>query len=127
MNLLAYLLAFILTFPLIITIVLYYIGKLKFNKKWKAIHFATDWTTILYIFSVSIACYIIFEKSYIGIIIIILILLFILFLIVQWKTKTEVILRRVWKPFWKTCFLLFFVLYFILIIYGIILYLIQNL
>ncbi|MBM7571724.1 DUF3397 domain-containing protein [Aquibacillus albus] len=110
--------ACLITFPILFTILLY-IGVLKaFRNKWKSVYITVNYTTILYIFSVGILLYVLFERNFIGYIFIFLLVLLSTIILIQWKTKEEIIFIYAWKIFWRLTFLLFFFLHISLILLG---------
>lgn len=116
----AYILAFIITLPLLITILIFRVTYSLRKKKRYAIHLAIDLTTILYIISVGCIIYTLFNVNIFGYIFIALLLLLISMVIIHWRLYTDIVFVDVWKRFWKASFLLFFFIHFILMIYGII-------
>lgn len=112
--------AFFVTFPILATYIVFWISKKVYRHQWKAIHLAVNWTTILYIFSTFIILKIIYNQYYLSYILVLLISILALIIIIQWKTKTEIIFMRAIKQLWRVCFLLFSASYFILILIGIV-------
>ncbi|MFC4557008.1 DUF3397 domain-containing protein [Virgibacillus kekensis] len=119
MNLVSYLIGFILTAPVIVTLLVYFAaGKLS-KSRWRAVHKAVNWTTGLYIISVCILLEVVFNNSYVGIVMVLLLGTLAAIVILQWKMYTEVIFKNVFKIFWRFSFLLFAFLYIFLVFYGI--------
>ncbi|WP_186577562.1 DUF3397 domain-containing protein [Aquibacillus kalidii] len=117
-DLIAYTLGVCITFPFLLTCIVYIIVKKTVRNKWKAIHFSVNSTTIFYIISVGVMLNVLFGQNFTGIILIILLLILSLFVIIQWKSKGEVAIPIVWKLFWRFTFLLFFVGQFLMVIVG---------
>lgn len=111
--------ALIITFPILATILIYFITYKVTGHKIKAIHNAVNWTTLLYIFATTFLSYTIFGPYLISIILSLLLLVLITIIIIQWKIKTEVVFVRALKVSWRIYFLLFLSLYIILSLIGV--------
>lgn len=116
----------IVTVPIIATWIVYLISVKMYRHKWKAVHNAVNWTTILYIIAVGTLVKEIFGISFFGIILVIIISIYTIIVIAQWKIYTEVIFSKAFKVFWRICFLLFSMLYICLILIGIYLRIFAN-
>ena len=112
--------AFMITIPIIATLLVYLLSKKMVRHKGKAFHLAVNLTTILYIFASIILLYIIFESYFIGIILVCFIGTLAIIITFQWRTTTEIIFIRAIKISWRICFLAFFIMYICLVVYGII-------
>ncbi|WP_369693677.1 DUF3397 domain-containing protein [Lentibacillus sp. CBA3610] len=110
-----------ITIPVMITLAVYFVSKNIYGRKWRALHAAVNWTTLLYIINVMIMFKTIVGSAFPGIILAVLLTMFAVIAVVQWKMYTEVVFRKVFKIFWRACFLIFIVLYVLLILIGIIL------
>ncbi|MCM3114040.1 DUF3397 domain-containing protein [Neobacillus sp. MER 74] len=86
----------------------------------KAVHISLDSTTFLFIISVHFLIVTIWEKSYFWVIILIMILIAMIFVLVHWKVKEEILIKKVIKGFWRFNFLLFLLAYLTLTLYGLI-------
>src|SRR5690625_413667 len=91
--------------------------------KLKAFHAALNWTTLLYIIAVTIMLGIVFDRSFVGIVLIFLLLSLSLIVFIQWRMGQDVQIKKAAKLLWRISFLLFFLLYGCLMIVGIIKYL----
>lgn len=89
------------------------------NKR-KSIHKALDYTTILYIISVHFLIITLTGKSLSWLILLFMILIAMVFVVVHWKVKQEIILKKVAKGFWRFNFIIFFLAYITLTLYGLI-------
>lgn len=119
-GIITYGIAGVLTFPFVITWLIY-----KCNRSFKktriyAVHKAVTWTTILYILSVMMLCKVIFDAYFIGYISVIHLIFLAIIIIYQRTNHTEVIFEKAVKIVWRSSFLLFSLLYFMLILFGII-------
>lgn len=112
--------AFLISAPIIATILLYFIVSKIMKHQQKAFHIAVNWTTILYIIASFIIIHIVFDQYFISIFLVALLLLLTAIVVIQWRTKTEINFKKVFKIFWRFCFIIFFVLYVILVCIGII-------
>lgn len=114
-----YFIALILALPILATFFVYFITYKITQHKAKSFHRAVDVTTLLYIGSTAQLLQIVFERSFISIIISILLIVLIILIIYQWKVNTEIIFRKAFKVAWRIYFLFFVCLYVVLIFYGI--------
>ncbi|CAH2713365.1 hypothetical protein BACCIP111895_00500 [Neobacillus rhizosphaerae] len=108
------------TLPFTGSILVYFFIKLMTKNTRKSIHKALDYTTILYIISVHFLIVTIWGKSLFWLIILIMILIAMMFVLVHWKVKEEIDLKKVMKGFWRFNFIVFFLTYISLTLYGII-------
>ncbi|MEN1966980.1 DUF3397 domain-containing protein [Lentibacillus sp. N15] len=114
------LVALIITVPIMVTFMIYYISRKMSRQKWRAVHNAVNWTTILYILAVHTLLFVIFNRVLYGWFIVFLLSVFSIILFTQWKSRTEVEFARAFKIFWRLSFLLFFGMYIALISIGLI-------
>lgn len=112
--------SFFITFPILATWIVFYISKKIHRHKWRAIHQAVNWTTLLYIFVSIILLKVIFEQYFIGPLLLLLLCMLTFIIVIQWKIKTEVLLVKAIKQLWRACFLLFLFLYLFLVLFGIV-------
>lgn len=104
---------------MIVALIIYLISVQLYNSRWKALHKAVNWTTLLHMIAVPLLFKVIFGNSFIGIFFILLISIFTFIAVVQWKLHTEILFRHVFKIFWRVCFLMFTFLYILLVTIGI--------
>lgn len=114
------LLLFFIAFPVVSTILLYSISTFLYKHRWKAIHLSVQGSAIFYVIAVILLLEKLIQISIIGYALIFIILVLAIILIIQWKTKTEVVLKDGLKVLTRICFLLFGVIYVLLISYEII-------
>lgn len=114
----AYLAAVLITLPVPLTIIVYMIMRKTVKNKKKSLHLTVNSMTLIYVFAVPAALFVIFERSYISYVFILLILLLSLFVFLQWKVKEEIVFKKAFKGFWRFSFLLFVSLHVSLTIYG---------
>lgn len=112
--------AFVITIPIIATLLIYLFSKRIVRHKGKALHLAINVTTVLYIIASMMLLHIIFGHYFIGIILVFFMVILSIIIVFQWKTTTEILLVRAIKIGWRICFLTFFILYICLMMYGII-------
>lgn len=117
---LVFLIAFLITVPIIATVAAYLFFRKIYAQKWKAIHRAVHWTTIFYVIAVSLLLKIIFNRGFVSAIIILLLSILAVIIFYQWKVHVEVEMGKALKVLWRFCFLLFLVAYILLVIVGII-------
>ncbi|RDW17935.1 DUF3397 domain-containing protein [Oceanobacillus chungangensis] len=119
-DVIIYIIAFLMTVPMFLTTVIYFLS-IKFHQPvWKAVHAAVNWSTIFYIMAVILILDMTFDLHVIGIVLVFFLLLLGLFIYLQWKFNTEVKVTKAFKLVWRICFLLFLILYICLVIIGII-------
>jgi len=101
----------LMVIPILLTYVSYKGIYVIRKKKWKAIHLSVQFTAIFYVIAVSIMIKVIFQLNVTSYIIIFHIAMLSILLIIQWKTKTEVILIDGLKLLFRLSFLIFFLPY----------------
>jgi len=119
---LAYVLAFMGTFPIFITFIVFRACRFLSISQKRSIHIAVNYTTILYIISNSVIWYLLSISNNFLYTIIVLLLLFIISVFICWKKYTDLLLATVLKIFWRMTFLFFFVAHLISLIVGLISY-----
>ena len=119
---LIYTLAFFITAPIVATIIVYFLSSLRHRNSMKALHKAVNWTTVFYILSVWLMLAMIFNRNFIGIILILLLVILAMIIFFQWKWKQDVQFRKALKLLWRISFLLFLILYICLALFGILKY-----
>lgn len=119
LDFMIYTLSFFITIPFLASLLVYLVSMVLDRNKLKAVHRLVNWTTIFYIIAVTMMLSIIFNLSFISIVLILLLSLLTLIIFIQWKTKRDVEITRAVKLLWRISFLLFFVLYSCLLLVGI--------
>jgi hypothetical protein len=89
----------------------------KNNKR--SFHVAIDTSTFFFIIGVHYLIIIIWDQSYLWVILMVLVSIGMLMVIAQYKVKQEIHFKRVIKGFWRFNFLLFFLAYFCLALFGV--------
>ncbi|MCM3739143.1 DUF3397 domain-containing protein [Oceanobacillus luteolus] len=123
-DIIIYLFSFFITIPILASFIVYIGSMIMERNKIKAIHKMVTWTTLFYIIAVTIMLALIFDKSFLGIVLIFLLSVLSIIIFIQWKTRRDVQLKKATKLLWRISFLLFFVLYGCLAIAGVIKYLV---
>lgn len=121
LNFIVYLFAFFITIPILATTIIYMVQLKLGRTKKRALHTSVNWTTLLYIIAVEILLTVIFERSFIGYILIVFLSILAFIIIFQWKKYTEISLRKALRIHWRLSFLIFLFLYFVLLFMGLIL------
>lgn len=111
--------------PILISIVIYFLGVRFTKNKWKSIHKMVQWTAIFYIVADIILIKMILNVQVIGYTLIIIILILAFIIVAQWKKENEVSLIKGLRLMWRINFLLFVTLYIGLLVYELIIYLLQ--
>ncbi|MEH7334930.1 DUF3397 domain-containing protein [Neobacillus drentensis] len=119
-SIISTILTLFITLPFLGLLVIFLIFKLVTKNTRKSVHKALDYTTVLFIFSVHFLILTIWDKSLFWLIILIMIVIAMMFVLVHWKVKEEIIIKKVMKGFWRFNFILFFLVYISLTLYGLI-------
>ncbi|TYS70698.1 DUF3397 domain-containing protein [Sutcliffiella horikoshii] len=112
--------ATIVTLPIFAMIAFFYIAKLVTRNNKKSFHLAIDASTLFFILAVHFIMIIIWDTSFLSVILTVLLLIATVMVLTHYKIKEEIHFRRVFKGFWRLNFLLFFLTYFCLLTFGII-------
>ncbi|MGG1678818.1 DUF3397 domain-containing protein [Neobacillus sp. NRS-1170] len=119
-SIISTILTLFITLPFLGFLLTFLIFKLVTKNTRKSVHKALDYTTILFIFSVHFLIITIWGKSLFWLIILLMIVIAMMFVLVHWKVKEEIIIKKVMKGFWRFNFILFFFFYISLTLYGLI-------
>ncbi|MFD2443417.1 DUF3397 domain-containing protein [Bacillus sp. CGMCC 1.16607] len=119
-NVISSFIAFFITIPILMYIIIFIISKQFTKNHRKSVHLALDYSTIFFIMSVHFLVKTIWDHSYLSFIFIFMLSCAIIFAIMNWKIKGEIIFTRIFKGFWRFSFLIFFLAYIGLTIYGVI-------
>jgi len=114
----------IVAWPVVLSIIIYFLGVRLTKSKWKSIHKMVQWTAVFYIIADIVLIQHIFNVQVIGYTLIIIILILAIIIIRQWKKENEVSLIKGLRLMWRINFLFFVTLYIGLLIYKLIIYLI---
>jgi len=114
-----YIVSFLITVPLVATLLVYFAAANVHNNKLKAIHTSVNWTTILYIIAVSLILHNLLGRSFIGWMVVFFIGALSVIIIIQWKSRTEVEFGKALRIVWRFSFLLFLMLYLVLFLVGV--------
>ncbi len=119
-NVVAWLIATIVTLPLLGWYLIYIIS-VKMNKnKSKSIRLASDWSMILFMAAVYFIIYELWGRSFLWIILAIFFFIALLFTWMHWKVSDDIHVRKLFKGIWRFNFILFLLVYLILSSYGLI-------
>ncbi|GAE33846.1 DUF3397 domain-containing protein [Halalkalibacter akibai] len=117
-DIVAWVIATIVTIPLIGWYIIY-ITTVKISKnKSKSIRLASDWTTVLFMAAVYFIMVELWEKSFFWIILALFFFIAILFTWIHWKLSGDIETSKLFRGIWRFNFLLFFVVYLLLFSYG---------
>ncbi|WP_440895191.1 DUF3397 domain-containing protein [Amphibacillus sp. Q70] len=123
-QIIAYLIAFSITCPIIVTLIVYYILKYIFANRKKAIHKSMEYTAILYLISTILIVHESFDMNWLGNLAIFLLVVFLLFIIIQWKLTNDIRIKRIWQLYLRFIFLTFFIANIVLALLSIYLHLV---
>ncbi|MBN8199479.1 DUF3397 domain-containing protein [Bacillus sp. NTK034] len=114
------LIATLVTIPLLGYLAVFIISKQITKKHKRSVHIALDVSTLLLIMAVHYLIIVIWDKSYLWMIVLSLLITAVTFIIMHWRIKQEINLRVLFKGFWRFNFLLFFTAYIVLIFIGLV-------
>lgn len=120
LDYLIYFVAFLMTFPFVMTFAAYFLFRKIYVHQWKAIHHTVGWTTIGYVAAVPLLCKVLFDHSFIAILLLLLLIILAIIIYFQWKVYVEIQIKQAIKILWRICFLLFLFLYIVLVLFGIV-------
>ncbi|WP_017471790.1 DUF3397 family protein [Amphibacillus jilinensis] len=120
-QVIAYLIALVITFPFMITLTLYYVVKYFSKNKKKAIQLSMEYSAIFYVIATVYIFQETFNQQIIGVLILTLLITLLLFIILQWMLIGDIIIKRVRQLYLRTLFLIFFSLNITVIILAILL------
>ncbi|MFD1705788.1 DUF3397 domain-containing protein [Siminovitchia sediminis] len=112
--------AIFITLPILFYVLIFTIVKQMTRNHRKALNAAIYSTTFILIFSVHFLVVTIWENSYLFVIILFMLITAVFFTILHWKTREEIIYKKVFAGYWRLNFLLFSFFYIGLIIFGVI-------
>lgn len=118
-DLVIYFLAFFITLPPAIMILIYIIGLKRHQSSMRAIHMTANWTTIFFVIAVDLIISMMFDIDVTGLLIAFMLFLLGVIIFFQWK-NTEIHFPKAMRLLWRIAFLLFFFLYLLLILVGVI-------
>jgi multisubunit Na+/H+ antiporter MnhF subunit len=118
-NIFAGFFATIVTIPIISMFLIYVFARFITKNNKRSFHVAIDTSTFFFIIGVHYLIIIIWDQSYLWVILMVLVSIGMLMVIAQYKVKQEIHFKRVIKGFWRFNFLLFFLAYFCLALFGV--------
>ncbi|MGM0837387.1 MAG: DUF3397 domain-containing protein [Bacillota bacterium] len=119
-NIIAVLFATIVTVPVFGMFLFYVFARYITKNNKRSFHVAVDTSTLFFILAVHFLVIIIWDQSYLWIILIVLVSIAMIMVVTNYRIKQEIQFKKVFKGFWRFNFLLFFLAYFCLALFGII-------
>jgi hypothetical protein len=119
LDFIIHILAFFITIPIVASFLVYIGSMIRERNKWKAIRRMVNWTTVFYIIATAIMLSLLFEREFIGVIIIFLLIGQSVIIFIQWKNERDIEFTKGFKLLWRISFLVFFFLYGCLMLVGI--------
>lgn len=104
--------SFLLVFPIVIFIVVFFVSS-KISRKTKAFGHAADITTVVLFFAVPIAIQSLFQIETVGLLIGIALVISVILTFLEWKSQKEIELISLVRKIWRFLFLILSVTYFI--------------
>ena len=108
-KIVAYLIAFLVTFPFIVTTLTYFILTYFIKYRKKVVHKCMEYTAVVHLISTITIFNVIFQINILGSIAIFLLLVLFSFILIQWKLIRDIKIKRIWKLYLRFIFLLFFI------------------
>jgi len=119
MGILSSIYGVIVMFPIVGYIIAFIIAKVIIRNHKKSVLIAVDITTFIMLLSVHHLVKVVFNQSFLGMIILILLVIAAVFVLYIYKAKGEIELDKVFKSIWRIYFILFVIAYIVLMIIGI--------
>ena len=119
MGILSSIYGVIVMFPVVGYIIAFIIAKVIIRNHKKSVLIAVDITTFIMLLSVHHLVKVVFNQSFLGMIILILLVIAAVFVLYIYKAKGEIELDKVFKSIWRIYFILFVIAYIVLMIIGI--------
>lgn len=104
--------SFLLVFPIVIFIVVFFVSS-KISRKTKAFGYAADITTLVLFFAVPIAIQSLFQIETVGFLVGISLIISVILTFLEWKSQKEIELISLVRKIWRFLFLILSVTYFI--------------
>lgn len=117
-NVLAWVLATMVTMPIIVFYLIYLITVKTTKDKKISLKLAVDLSGIFFIVAVYTIAFEIWSLSLFWLILIIILSVAIIFTFIHWKISEDIHLTKLLKGIWRFNFLLFFITYLLLSVYG---------
>ncbi|ADC48216.1 MULTISPECIES: DUF3397 domain-containing protein [Alkalihalophilus] len=123
----AWLLATVITLPLLGWYIFYIVTVKMTKNKSRAIRLASDVSVLFFVAAVYFIILEIWSRSFFWLLLTVFFLVALIFTIIHWKVAEDIHVRKLFKGIWRFNFLLFFFLYLVLSGYGLITRLIYSL
>lgn len=115
---LSWIIAILITVPLVGYLLSFIIVKQITKNHRKAVAISIDITTFILIVSVHFMIKAIWNHSFLWLIFLFMLLLALSFVIIYRYLRNEIEYLRIFRGYWRLNFLLFFIVYFVLLIFG---------
>ena len=119
MGILSSIYGVIVMFPIVGYIIAFIIAKVIIKNHRKSVLLAVDITTFIMLLSVHHLVKVVYNQSYLGLIILILLVIAAVFVLYIYKSKGEIELAKVFKGIWRIYFILLVIAYIVFMIIGI--------
>jgi succinate dehydrogenase hydrophobic anchor subunit len=117
----AWVIATIVTIPLLGWYIIYIISVKASKNKSKSIRRASDWTTVLFMIAVYFIIVELWAKSFLWVILAIFFFVALIFTFIHWRLSGDIHVGKLFKGIWRFNFLLFFMIYLFLSGFGLVL------
>ena len=112
--------SFLLIFPIVIFLVVYFISVKMNQKKARAFGNAADVTTLLLFFAVPMAIESLFHLETMGSIVGVALIISVILTFIEWKSQKEIELLPLLRKIWRFLFLILSISYFIVWCVGLV-------
>jgi len=119
-NFLQSVISFLLIFPIVIFLAVFFISVKMNRKKAKSFGYAADVTTLLLFFAVPIAIQSLFHIVTMGSIVGAALIMSVVFTVIEWKSQKEIELIPLLRKIWRFLFLVLSICYFIVWCIGLV-------
>ena len=106
-------LSFLLVFPIVIFIVVFFVSRKLTSKTTKAFGHAADLTTMMLFFAVPVAIQSLFQIETVGFMVGMALIISVILTFFEWKSQKEIELIPLIRKIWRFLFLVLSVTYFI--------------
>lgn len=120
MEIFAWFIATLVTLPLLSWYFFYWIYMKRKKERKRAIRFASDWSTVLFIASVHFILSEIFGRSLLLFLLALIVIIAISFTWLHWYISEDIHIRKLVKGIWRFNFIVFFVLHVALFFIGLV-------
>ncbi|NEU29477.1 DUF3397 domain-containing protein [bacterium LRH843] len=120
LNLVAWVMATVVTIPPVGWYITYFISVKLMRSKPKAMRAASDYTSILFMAAVYFIMYELWNRSFLWVILAVFFLIALLFTWMHWSVSGDIHTKKLFKGIWRLNFIFFLMVYLLLSGYGLV-------